>query len=370
MTNQAMLSLLDYLCNEARNSVHATFGLMELLPSSEPDAVWRTCLYHSRSSADRLLRSIDDIRELLSINVPVEEVAQEFDITLCLGETIELLNLASSDRASRLILDPPAEPFPGRQHLQAVEQALIRVLDIVLKLTHRGEVRVTIQAALEGAGVRFHVTPPDLSVAERLTSWLTADPEHADFQSADDVLFAVGAMVAGRRLRALGGSAEFVNSSSAVPHLAIALPWSADRERNQNATPPVPGAAALEVLVVEDCDESYALIEVMLRSEHVWRAPNGLEAIDVVEKRRFDLVLMDVHMPGMDGYQAIQTIRDWETRTGNARTPIMVLSSDDLETQRRSAAQSGCSGFLRKPLARRDLLDVLDRLKSARLLSI
>ena len=94
-----------------------------------------------------------------------------------------------------------------------------------------------------------------------------------------------------------------------------------------------------------------------------------MEAIDLVKKRRFDVVFMDVHMPGMDGYQAIRSIRDWETQTSNARTPIVVLSSDDLDRQTRSAAQSGCSGFLRKPLNNRDLPELLQRLKEVRTLS-
>ena len=119
----------------------------------------------------------------------------------------------------------------------------------------------------------------------------------------------------------------------------------------------------LNILVAEDSDESFVLTEILLQRESVWRAQNGVEAIDLVRKRRFDVVFMDVHMPGMDGYQAIRSIRDWETQTGNARTPIVVLSSDDLDTQTRSAAQAGCSGYLRKPLNNRDLLDLLQRLK-------
>jgi CheY-like chemotaxis protein len=59
-------------------------------------------------------------------------------------------------------------------------------------------------------------------------------------------------------------------------------------------------------------------------------------------------------------------MREWETETGNARTPIVVLSSDDLETQRRRAAQNGCSGFLRKPLRRSDLTNLLERVKQSR----
>jgi CheY-like chemotaxis protein len=121
--------------------------------------------------------------------------------------------------------------------------------------------------------------------------------------------------------------------------------------------------------VAEDSDESFVLTRILLEKESVWRARDGLEAVDLMKSRRFDVVLMDIHMPGLDGYKAIRSMRDWETQTGNARTPIVVLSSDDLDTQMRSAAHSGCSGFLRKPLDHHDLTDLLDRLKAVRTVS-
>jgi CheY-like chemotaxis protein len=124
---------------------------------------------------------------------------------------------------------------------------------------------------------------------------------------------------------------------------------------------------ALHVLVAEDCDDSFALSELVLDQESVHRARTGPEALEMVQKQRFDVVFMDIHMPGMDGYRAIRAMREWETQSGNARTPIVVLSSDDLETQRRYAAQCGCSGYFRKPLKKTDLTGFLDRLKQARL---
>jgi len=107
----------------------------------------------------------------------------------------------------------------------------------------------------------------------------------------------------------------------------------------------------------------------MLGAERVHRALDGSEALHMMQKQRFDIVLMDIHMPGMDGYSAIRSIREWETQTGNARTPLVILSSDDLETQQRTAAASGCSGFLRKPLNRSDLTDLMERLKQSRRLA-
>ncbi len=368
MTNQTILSLLGYLCNEARNSVHATFGLMALCRDQSVNPNWQICLDASKSSADRLLGSIDDIRELFSNDAPAADLAEEFDVTLCLGETIEVLNLASGDHASRLILQPPARAFVGRQDRRAVEQALTRVLGVVSRLSPRGEASVAVTGLPDGGGVRFEIVPPNSNIALRVADWLNTNPEEVHFKDADDVLFGVATLVAGKRIRALGGTAEFQSDARSHMGLTISLPWRTDASPD-SPEPSQHDPSALNILVAEDSDESFVLTRILLQRESVWRARNGMEAIELVKKRRFDVVLMDVHMPGMDGYQAIRAIRDWETQSGNARTPIVVLSSDDLDKQTRSAAQSGCSGFLRKPLDNRELLDLVDRLKDVRTLS-
>ena len=364
MTNQAVLSLLNYLCNEARNSVHASFGLLALGPGLAPDPGWQTCLENSKSSADRLLRSIDDIRELLSSDQSALEPPEELDLTLCLGEIIEVLNLAAGERASRLVLQSGARPVIGRQHRRAIEQVLMRILDVVAKLGRKGEALISAVRTTGGDGVSVEIQPANSNIALRVADWLNMAPEDAHLQDADDMLYGVPTLVAGKRLRALGGAAEFVSDARAPMALLISLPWSAATDP---AVPPSdPNHCGLNVLVAEDCDESFVLTRILLQKEAVWRARDGVEALDMMKSRRFDVVLMDVHMPGMDGYKAIRSLRDWETQTGNARTPIVVLSSDDLDTQRRSAAQSGCSGFLRKPLDQHDLTELLDRLKTVR----
>jgi CheY-like chemotaxis protein len=151
--------------------------------------------------------------------------------------------------------------------------------------------------------------------------------------------------------------------------LLVSLPWQAGTAQGSPPEPSHQEHTGLSVLVAEDSEESFMLTRILLQKELVWRARDGREALSMMQSHRFDVVLMDIHMPGLDGYKAIRAMRDWETQSGNARTPIVVLSSDDLDTQIRSAAQSGCSGFLRKPLDRHDLLDLLDRLKTVRTVS-
>jgi CheY-like chemotaxis protein len=213
------------------------------------------------------------------------------------------------------------------------------------------------------------ITAGEADLAVRLTNWLNVDPDQAVLQDSDEVPFAVAVMVAGKLMRGLGGSAELTPDSAGPAAVALDLPSQIQEAASEDLAafhqdaPP----GALKILVAEDSDESFLLSELMLQNEHVWRALDGQEALRVMQKQRFDVVFMDIHMPGMDGYTVIRSMRDWETQTGNARTPMVVLSSDDLETQRRSAAQCGCSGFLRKPLRRSDLNDLLDRLKQARM---
>ncbi len=369
MTNQTILTLLNYICNEARNSVQASFGLMALCPTLAPNPAWQAGIESSKYGADRLLRCIDDIRELLSTEAPQSDPAEEFDLTLCLGETIEVLNLASGDRASRLILQPATRPVSGRQHRRAVEQVLMRVLDAVSKLGKKGDALVTAAPATDGDGIQFEVIPANSNIALRVADWLNCDPDSVNFEDCDEVFYGVATMVAGKRIRALGGTAEFVSDARAPMALVVTLPWQADTDREGPSEASEQNETGLSVLVAEDSDESFLLTGILLQKESVWRARDGLEAVDMMKTRRFDVVLMDVHMPGMDGYKAIRSMRDWETQTGNARTPIVVLSSDDLDTQTRFAAQSGCSGYLRKPLDHHDLLDLLDRLKAVRTVS-
>jgi CheY-like chemotaxis protein len=367
MTRETIAAILDHFCNEARNSAHASFGVMELLRDVAVNSSQEATLEIGTDSADQLLRSIDDVRELVSSIPPPSGTLEEFDLTLCAGEIVEMLNLASGRRAKHMRLDAPFSELLVTQHRKGVEQVVTRVLNAAFKLAETSEVFTKIGRGNDGKGVSLAVTARDTDLAVRLTMWLNADPERVILEDYSEVPFAIAVMVAGKHLRALGGSAELVVDAA---HHSAATLYLPSKSLSIDDAEPVKRELhkdALTILVAEDCDDSFTLSELVLQDEHVWRARDGMEALRIMQKHRFDVVFMDIHMPGMDGYSAIRSIRDWETETGNARTPVVILSSDDLETQRRSAAQCGCSGFLRKPIRRHDLIDLLDRLKDARM---
>jgi CheY-like chemotaxis protein len=88
-----------------------------------------------------------------------------------------------------------------------------------------------------------------------------------------------------------------------------------------------------------------------------------VQAIETFKAGHFDLVFMDIHMPGTDGYSATRAIREWESCGTGARIPIVVLSTDSPKTQVHSGAKAGCSAFLIKPVSKAALCKVLNRFR-------
>jgi len=363
MNNEATSAIIEHLCNEARNSVHATFGVMDLLRDTVADPTLSASLEIGRTSSDQLLCSLDDFRDLLSTTPPPAGVMEEFDLALSVSQVIEALNLACRNPVRRITLESSAVPQPLVQDRIGVEQVLTRVLDCAFKVARSSEVTVSFLPPDIKNTVRLAIATRDLDLAPRLSGWLNADLSQTKLTEPGDIPYGVAMMATGKRLRSLGGSAGISDDETWGSAVTLVFPL---QSRGVVSDLKEASSDTLDILVVEDCDDSFALSELMLQTERVQRAQGGRDALAILQKHRFDLVLMDIHMPEMDGYTAISGIREWETQTGNARTPIVILSSDDLDTQRQSAAQCGCSGFFRKPLRISELKKVLDRLKQAR----
>ena len=118
------------------------------------------------------------------------------------------------------------------------------------------------------------------------------------------------------------------------------------------------------VLVVENDEQSRRLIEQILAfSKYAYvSAVNGLEALDLLDQTRVDLALVDLSMPGLDGYQTVERMRE---RPEYANTPIVAVSGFTEGVHRSQALQVGFTDFLRKPFRPKELLQLIDRLLSS-----
>jgi CheY-like chemotaxis protein len=122
----------------------------------------------------------------------------------------------------------------------------------------------------------------------------------------------------------------------------------------------------LRVLVADDSPDNRLLIEVFLRKAGMecGHAENGEEAIEKFVAGKFDVVLMDIQMPVMDGYTAVRWIREWELAHNAARTPIIALTASVLDEAVDKSFEAGCDTHVNKPVSRPTLLaainDVID----------
>jgi CheY-like chemotaxis protein len=125
--------------------------------------------------------------------------------------------------------------------------------------------------------------------------------------------------------------------------------------------------AGRDVLLVEDAVENRNLIVAYCkRTPHrLAMAENGAEAVRLFQQRRFDIVLMDIQMPTMDGYEATRHIRAWEAAqvaSGQPcpRTPVIALTAHATSEAAEAALAAGCDAYLTKPIRKQQLLDVLE----------
>ena len=109
------------------------------------------------------------------------------------------------------------------------------------------------------------------------------------------------------------------------------------------------------VLIAEDNDSNYILMTYILKNHYEFeRATNGQQAVDMVMTGRFDLVLMDIKMPGMDGLEATRIIKE-----KNPDMPVIALTANAFDSDRQMALEAGCVEFLTKPVSSQRCLEAI-----------
>ncbi|MBL8227558.1 MAG: response regulator [Bryobacterales bacterium] len=348
--------LLHRLGTGVRETLHNLMGLVELAMQEPLTAAQAEHLSQCRTLSDRLLRVANDVAELAT---PYDWPAGEPAVSL--ATMVEELSRIAQARAEhrglifRLHVDGNV-PADAVVDGFLVPDMIHRLLENSLHAAQSGCVQLRVcKEPMAGASdsLLFEVAdsgtgfPPGICSGGRVPMSLEQNR-------------GLGLAVVRRRAEGLGGSFRIASSSpeGAVVQLRIPL----RQAQTQIAPRPHQSAMPLRVLVVEDCDESYLLFQTYLSGSghEIVREVDGARAVGRCQHEVFNLVVMDVNMPVMDGYTATRAIRDWETVHARTRVPIVLLSADDPSRQKRLGAAAGCSGYLTKPIPKADLLAALD----------
>jgi len=197
----------------------------------------------------------------------------------------------------------------------------------------------------------------DPSDRERTIVMLTSD----DFPRGPRVAREVGL---GRHLLKPIKRAELLDE---VANVAARAQTVAGKPAAEPGPPRAENLRALRILLAEDSEDNRLLMAAYLRGtpHQLDTAENGRVAVEMFKTRRYDLVLVDVNMPVLDGYSAVAAMRTWEREQGAGATPILALTGRAMVEDRVRSIEAGCNGHLTKPLRSAVLMEAISRFTNA-----
>jgi CheY-like chemotaxis protein len=352
--------------------------MTELALDTELSDEQREYLEMARSSAQHLLSIINDILDFSKIEAGKLTISHEpFPLASLLNQTVRSLEHRAKEKSIALTLtvspDLPAEiqADPGR-----LRQVLINLIGNAIKFTRAGSVDIQVDSAGCTEAHCLHVCVSDTGIGiaqEKLGSIFDA------FTQADGSITrnfggtGLGLTISHKLIELMGGRmwVESKQGHGSRFHLQIPYQPVATPEMPENTAPghaadaPTgqPPHASLSILLVEDNAVNRKLAIALLGKlgHQVALAEDGAEAIDAFAPGRFDLILMDMMMPGIDGLTAITRIRAIEARQTDApATPIIALTAHAMQGDRERFMAQGADGYVAKPIRFEELKSAID----------
>lgn len=361
----------DFLANishEIRTPLNGILGLAEVLSHTRLDASQHGMLRTMIASADALNQLLSDLLDFNRLEAGKIDIAAEpFALDDVVTGAADLF--AHQARAKGLAFEVEIDPACRRRVIgdpARLKQILTNLLSNALKFTAAGKVSLTLDPA-EGEACRFSVRDTgvgfDAAAAERLFDrFEQADGSITRKYGGTGLGLAICRQLAGL----MGGTIAAAGQPGVGATFTLTLPLppaEADEAAASDDEAGLVDASALRVLVADDNPTNRMVAELILTAAgaDVVTVENGRHAVDVTETSPFDVVLMDLQMPEMDGLTAIRAIRAREARTAAPRTPIVVLSANVMRDHTEASAAAGADGHIGKPFRAEDLITTVIR---------
>ena len=371
--NRAKSAFLATMSHEIRTPLNGVLGMAQAMGADAALAgQQRERLDVIRQSGETLLAILNDVLDLSKIEAGKLELEEaEFDIeALARGAHAAFAAIAKAKGLDFSLAIDPAARGVYRGDSTRIRQILYNLLSNALKFTERGAVRV--EAARRDGALRLAVSDTGIGIPADRQAALFSKFEQADASTTRRFGgTGLGLAICRELTGMMGGTVEVASTPGEGATFVVTLPLE------RVASPRAPAAAVhprdglaqaeapvtLRVLAAEDNPVNQLVLRTLL--EQVGVAPvivgDGAEALEAWAREPWDLVLMDVQMPRMDGPTAARMIRACEAAEGRPRTPIVALTANAMAHQVAEYAEAGMDDFLPKPLEIARLFEVLER---------
>jgi len=376
--SEAKSAFLARMSHEIRTPLHAILGLADLLWESGLNAEQRKLVEVFRKAGDNLLVLVNEILDFARIESGRIEIES---IPFSLREVVDNACSAMSSIAmeKKLSLSCHVAPnLPPRLvgDPTKLHQILINLLSNAIKFTGSGQVVLHVEIPTEetsSAGqLLFLVWDTGIGIPPDKLNIIFDSFSQADSSTTRNYGGSgLGLAICKRLVESMGGriwvestpgqgSMFFFTIHFELPDAQSLPQVSPSAEAASPGPGPVPDTPS-RILLADDAENNRLLVRYYLKEiPHTLAvAENGAQAVQLFKSQPFDIVLMDMEMPVMDGYAAARAIRDWETAQGQCPTPIVALTAHAFQSAKEQCLAAGCSDYLSKPVKKQKFLETL-----------
>jgi signal transduction histidine kinase/AmiR/NasT family two-component response regulator len=379
--NQAKSEFLANMSHEIRTPMNAILGMTELALTSDATPEQKRYFITVKSSADALLQIIDDVLDVSKIEAGKLEIHPvAFQLRDTLNDTLEVLAARAAEKDIELacqVSNRVPDFLVGDAN--RLRQILMNLVGNAIKFTEEGEVFITVDRdgdeepvpnpLPDGEGpldLHFVVTDTGIGIPKEKQQMI-----FESFVQADGSMTrryggtGLGLAICSQLVKLMGGCiwVESQVGRGSSFHFTLRLRTEQRAAGEQKRTEGILGKAAqaMSVLLAEDneINQQVAVEFLQMRGHRVRIANNGKDVIQALAAEQFDIVLMDVQMPQMDGFQATAAIREKEKTTGD-HIPIVAMTGYAMKDDRQRCLDAGMDGYICKPIRSQELFDIVE----------